>query len=168
MPCRGRLAFRNRRCQSRENARRSHSRPPLCRSRRVRKRSGLFAEQSFRNPGARSGPPCWRTVAFAVSFWVDRVTKEKLLGPPFVAPLPHVVILGAGASRAAFPHGDRYGNRLPLIDDLPAIVGKPWHDVVKFVPPPIAGFESQFSWLRQQLKFDEALYKVERRLIEYF
>ena len=99
---------------------------------------------------------------------MDRVTKEKLWGPPFVAPLPHVVILGAGASRAAFPHGDRYGNRLPLIDDLPAIVGKPWHDVVKFVPPPIAGFESQFSWLRQQLKFDEALYKVERRLIEYF
>jgi len=31
---------------------------------------------------------------------------------------PHVVILGAGASRAAFPNGDRNGQRLPLMADL--------------------------------------------------
>ena len=31
---------------------------------------------------------------------------------------PHVVILGAGASRAACPDGDRDGRRLPLMDDL--------------------------------------------------
>lgn len=31
---------------------------------------------------------------------------------------PHVVLLGAGASRAAFPHGDRNGRALPLMDDL--------------------------------------------------
>jgi hypothetical protein len=32
---------------------------------------------------------------------------------------PHVVILGAGASRAAFPDGDANGRRLPLLADLP-------------------------------------------------
>lgn len=32
---------------------------------------------------------------------------------------PHVVILGAGASRAAFPDGDANGKRLPLLADLP-------------------------------------------------
>jgi hypothetical protein len=32
---------------------------------------------------------------------------------------PHVVILGAGASRAAFPNGDAKEKRLPLLVDLP-------------------------------------------------
>lgn len=31
---------------------------------------------------------------------------------------PHVVILGAGASLAALPHGDRTGRKLPLMDNL--------------------------------------------------
>lgn len=31
---------------------------------------------------------------------------------------PHVVILGSGASRAAFPKGDRHGRSLPLMADL--------------------------------------------------
>ncbi|MEO9264135.1 MAG: hypothetical protein ABI282_08560 [Candidatus Baltobacteraceae bacterium] len=31
---------------------------------------------------------------------------------------PHVVILGAGASRAALPQGDCVGNLLPVMDDL--------------------------------------------------
>ncbi|MBI5048959.1 MAG: hypothetical protein HZB54_08445 [Deltaproteobacteria bacterium] len=31
---------------------------------------------------------------------------------------PHVVILGAGASKASFPHGDRNGKKLPLMDDF--------------------------------------------------
>jgi hypothetical protein len=34
---------------------------------------------------------------------------------------PHVVLLGAGASRAAFAHGDKNGLKLPLMCDL---VGK--------------------------------------------
>lgn len=36
---------------------------------------------------------------------------------------PHVVILGAGASRAAFPDGDRNGCPLPLMIDFAACVG---------------------------------------------
>lgn len=36
---------------------------------------------------------------------------------------PHVVILGAGASRAAFPAGDKNGKRLPLMADYSDIVG---------------------------------------------
>jgi len=37
--------------------------------------------------------------------------------------LPHVVVLGAGASRAAFPQGDRNGLKLPLMNDLVETVG---------------------------------------------
>lgn len=36
---------------------------------------------------------------------------------------PHVFILGAGASRAALPEGDRHGRRLPLMNDLVEVVG---------------------------------------------
>lgn len=35
---------------------------------------------------------------------------------------PHVVILGAGASRAAMPDGDRFGQKLPLMHDFTNIV----------------------------------------------
>jgi hypothetical protein len=36
---------------------------------------------------------------------------------------PHVVILGAGASRACCPNGDKSGNKLPLMTDLVETVG---------------------------------------------
>lgn len=36
---------------------------------------------------------------------------------------PHVVILGAGASRAAFPEGDAHGKRLPVMADLIEVLG---------------------------------------------
>jgi hypothetical protein len=36
---------------------------------------------------------------------------------------PHVVLLGAGASLASFPHGDAHGKPLPLMDDLVKTLG---------------------------------------------
>lgn len=36
---------------------------------------------------------------------------------------PHVVILGAGASKAAFPNGDKNGRKLPLMDDFIETLG---------------------------------------------
>ena len=36
---------------------------------------------------------------------------------------PHVVLLGAGASRAVCPDGDKHGRRLPLMNDLVEAVG---------------------------------------------
>lgn len=36
---------------------------------------------------------------------------------------PHVVILGAGASLAAFPKGDKYERRLPLMNNIVEVVG---------------------------------------------
>ena len=36
---------------------------------------------------------------------------------------PHAVLLGAGASRAAFPSGDAGGRQLPVMSDLVDVVG---------------------------------------------
>lgn len=43
--------------------------------------------------------------------------KENLIQNPKIQK-PHVVLLGAGASRAAFPNGDRYDKKLPLMNDF--------------------------------------------------
>ena len=99
---------------------------------------------------------------------MDRLTKEKLTGPPFVAPLPHIVILGAGASKAAFPNGDRNGRALPLIDDLTDVLGKPWRDLVQASRPPEGGFEAQFSWIRRNRRFSWELNSIEKLITEYF
>jgi len=42
---------------------------------------------------------------------------------PFWQVSSHTFILGAGASRAAFPNGDKYGRKLPLMNDFVKIVG---------------------------------------------
>jgi hypothetical protein len=42
---------------------------------------------------------------------------------PFWHLAPHTFILGAGASRAAFPDGDKHGNQLPLMRDFIDVVG---------------------------------------------
>jgi len=36
---------------------------------------------------------------------------------------PHVVLLGAGASYAAFPDGDKNGRKLPLLKDFVEVIG---------------------------------------------
>jgi len=59
-----------------------------------------------------------------------------LKGPPFCASQPHVVILGAGASKAAFLGGDKYGKSVPLLDHLPDIIGPSWKELVIEAQPP--------------------------------
>ena len=52
---------------------------------------------------------------------MSKAAKQLIESPEQLR--PHVVLLGAGASRAAFPHGDRASRRVPLMDDLVDIVG---------------------------------------------
>ncbi len=49
-------------------------------------------------------------------------TRQELIEDPSDL-RPHIVLLGAGASRAAFPNGDAAGRPLPVMDDLVDIVG---------------------------------------------
>ncbi len=44
--------------------------------------------------------------------------KEELIRSPSEDARLHVVLLGAGASLAAFPNGDRLGRTLPLMKNL--------------------------------------------------
>lgn len=49
---------------------------------------------------------------------IEIKTKKQLVQSPEGGLRPHVVLLGAGASRGAFPNGDRSGKRIPLMNDL--------------------------------------------------
>lgn len=54
---------------------------------------------------------------------IELKTKNQLIQSPKGNHHPHVVLLGAGASRAAFPNGDRSGKRIPLMNDLVDVIG---------------------------------------------
>ena len=51
-----------------------------------------------------------------------RITKSQLINKPGKWGR-HIVILGAGASVAAFPYGDANGKRLPTMDNLIEMLG---------------------------------------------
>lgn len=81
---------------------------------------------------------------------------------------PHVVILGAGASYAAFPKGDRNGARLPLMNNLVDIVGL--SDLIaqselKFEDD---NFETIYDQLYQSKSHQEIREELENVIYDYF
>jgi hypothetical protein len=80
---------------------------------------------------------------------------------------PHVVILGAGASRAALPNGDRNGRRLPVMADIVSVLGL--EAVLKGAGlDPSGNFEENYASLSTSLSEGQALAAINRRVEEYF
>ncbi len=81
---------------------------------------------------------------------------------------PHVVILGAGASYAAFPSGDKNGLVLPLMWNIVDVVGlEPLLDdagIYEYRDD----FETLFSMLATSGKHDELVSEIERVVFDYF
>ncbi len=81
---------------------------------------------------------------------------------------PHVVILGAGASLAAFPNGDKNGNKLPLMCDFVAALGLDsvlgQHDIRH------AGrnFEEIYSELYEDSRYEELIETVNNLVWDHF
>ena len=81
---------------------------------------------------------------------------------------PHVVLLGAGASRAAFPNGERNGRRLPLMLDFADIV--PVADIFAEAGIPLGGQNFEDAYTELVLATDRASLRdaVERVVFDYF
>lgn len=96
------------------------------------------------------------------------VTAQQLIdGPRNLR--PHVVLLGAGASRAAFPTGDPTGKRLPLMDELVNIVGlQPLLDEAGLAIDSDKNFEALYSQLVSDPKHAQTARAIERCIDEYF
>jgi hypothetical protein len=79
---------------------------------------------------------------------------------------PHVVILGAGASRAACPSGDKNGQPLPLMQDLVDVVGlRPLLE--KSAVDPDRNFEEIFSDLQESGNVDR-IAEIQEAIESYF
>lgn len=78
---------------------------------------------------------------------------------------PHVVILGAGASLASFPNGDKNGKKLPLMNDLIEVANL--HEILgdEYIGQNI---EEMFTDLSRDESKAEILREVERRIFSYF
>jgi hypothetical protein len=81
---------------------------------------------------------------------------------------PHLVIVGAGASRAAFPHGESNGHRLPLMTDFTEIVpvaailnksGVDWRG---------KNFEEVYSLISENPEYHTLKSEIEQVVFNYF
>ena len=81
---------------------------------------------------------------------------------------PHVVILGAGASRQACPAGDASGRTLPLMKDLVSVVGLGPILAKHGVDFDDGDFERLYSQLTGQHQFDGCREALEKRIHEEF
>jgi len=81
---------------------------------------------------------------------------------------PHLVIIGAGASRAAFPHGERNGHRLPLMMDFGEIV--PVGSVLRESGIDWRGknFEEVYSLISENPDHRVLQAQIEKVVFEYF
>jgi hypothetical protein len=81
---------------------------------------------------------------------------------------PHVVILGAGASLAALPYGDRYGKKLPLMANFVEVLGlAPMLQDAGIIYGG-ENFEALYSSLATSNKSQEYLPRIEQAIFEYF
>lgn len=69
---------------------------------------------------------------------------------PFWHVAPHVVILGAGASKAAFPNGDKNGRKLPLMNDFVEVLG---------LGPALSEHEIEYKGVNFEKIYDELYQK---------
>ena len=95
--------------------------------------------------------------------------KENLIQSPLDDARPHVVLLGAGASLAAFPNGDRFGRKLPLMKDLVEVANI--EALIEQTGEKINeenDFEAIYSRIASNPKYFAIKEKIEAKVREYF
>jgi hypothetical protein len=105
-------------------------------------------------PGVKTG----RSAIFTVADQIARVDVQR----------PHVVIIGSGASAAAFPNGDRNGKRLPTMPDFVSTLGLDSVLRNNGVPPPYVDFEGIYSQLVSNPQTRHVAAIVEQVIDGYF
>ena len=96
------------------------------------------------------------------------VTAQQLLENPLNT-YRHVVLLGAGASRAAFPDGDASGRCVPLMSDLMSAINLlPLFDKAGIEIGDEGNFEVIYGRLFGRPEYADTMEEVERRIEDYF
>ncbi len=95
------------------------------------------------------------------------VTQNELVSLKRRINRSHVVILGAGASLAAFPTGDAFGRQLPLMNNLIQVLGLE-DTLVKAGLDVTEGFEAIYSQLYAADPNADLVRLIEQRVEDYF
>lgn len=82
---------------------------------------------------------------------------------------PHLVLLGAGASLAAFPNGEKNGRKLPLMNNfVDTVIGLSDYLDKCGIEHQGSNFEDLYSDLYEQSQYDEIRQDMEDIIYEYF
>lgn len=81
---------------------------------------------------------------------------------------PHLVILGAGASLAAFPHGDKNGKKMPLMNNFVETLGLETLINQAGKEFKTTNFEEIYSQLCSDATTEELQQKIEQVIYDYF
>ncbi|MFV8328420.1 hypothetical protein [Flavobacterium sp. ZS1P14] len=81
--------------------------------------------------------------------------------------MPHLVLLGAGASLASFPNGDKNGRKLPLMNSLVEKL-----DLYNYIPDKFEGLLTDFEKLYSNIANDISLSSIkgiiDKKVYDYF
>ncbi len=81
---------------------------------------------------------------------------------------PHVFLLGAGASYAAFPNGDKNGRKLPLLKDFIEVIGLQDFVNQAGITEPYEDFEEIYSKIALDVQLEDLRRKIDRKVFSYF
>ncbi len=81
---------------------------------------------------------------------------------------PHIFLLGAGASYAAFPNGDKNGKQLPLLKDLVEVIGLQDLVTIAGIEPPYDDFESIYSQIALNAQQEKIRNEIDLKVFSYF
>jgi hypothetical protein len=81
---------------------------------------------------------------------------------------PHVLILGAGASSAAFPEGDRNGLKLPLMNNLVEVLGLEGMISKHGLQYEGENFEATYDALVNSGEYGELVSEIDQSVEQYF
>lgn len=87
---------------------------------------------------------------------------------PFWRVSPNVIVLGAGASRAAFPNGDKYGRKLPLMKDFIEILNLRELLNENSIPVTSNNIEDIYSELYKSKSNTDLILELNERIVNYF
>lgn len=101
----------------------------------------------------------------------DSQQMREAVNKPTLSPKhggPHVFMLGAGASRAACPDGDKNGKKIPLMNDLIEIVGIQQLLNKSGMQITNKDFEAVYSELSSGGHHTDLLKEIEKKVSDYF
>lgn len=81
---------------------------------------------------------------------------------------PHVVLLGAGASVASFPNGDRNAKKLPVVDDFVETLGLSKTLDKEGIPHKDSNIEEIYAALIGDKKYESQVERIEGIIHKYF